>query len=89
MCTNYVGVGKYFQYRLAISTDAKSLIALSTDRLGKLCTSTKGTAINRYNFKACAPDVVLWHSATVPFRRSIPQAQKTWMINDDQLNRYY
>jgi len=60
MCTYYVGVGKYFQYRLAIfSTDAKSLIALSTDRLGKLRTSNKGTAINRYNFKACAPDVVL------------------------------
>jgi hypothetical protein len=87
MCTYYVGVGTYFQYRLAISTDAMSLIELPTDRLRKLRTPNKDTAIN--NLKACAPDVVLWHSATVPFRRSIPQAQMTWMINDDQLNRYY
>jgi hypothetical protein len=90
MCTYYVGVGTYFQYRLAIfSTDAMSLNCPQIVLVRNLRTPNKDTAINRYNFKAWAPDVVLWHWATVPFRRSIPQAQMTWMINDDQLNRYY
>jgi len=60
MCMYYVGVGTYFQYRLAIfSTDAMSLIELPTDRLRNLRTPNKDTDINRYNFKACASDVVL------------------------------